>query len=678
MEGTAMREEVTRLRIFVASPGDVKVERDHVSKVINDLNKGVMANKLKLFLQMLDWRNLPPEMGRPQQVILDQLPLETWDIFIGILWSHFGTPPGAIHPETGEPYLSGTHEEFNSAYRLWKKNQEEEKDRPRILIYRCKRSIPADSDPNQLKLVQDFFAGFEVAGTHPGLYQTYETNDDFARRLRNDLEQVLYEFSEEKLAKMPEEEQKALRVEAELERDPLHLPFANREYEMDVILSPFAPAYFVLDAPAGYGKTTLLKELKRRFKEGWVCAYGCAEEHSSLLSLANALAQELSISLTIDSNARLLGANLARAIKQQKEDVIAQEGLVLLIDLGKRPSLEMKDLLEEFIPGVQDNLRDLKFFAIKHNRFRVIIAGRSLAGRKEIISASLLMKVLKLTPFDYEVVRDAARDYLPARAEDSIRQIAAHVTHITGGHPGCMARILKMYRESGFSPDDFLTSYADDIRDIVLREVEDVRNDIRSELRSTLDNLCIFRHFDYGMLRRLISGDAPLIRGYTSEYDLADELTGTYLLHWKGRLLRDDTTRRLLAIRLRQEVGTKEFSSRCRQAQAICAEYLEDPTIQMPEMWAIEFIFQFLQQYAGAIQTLQRRGEIRQDFFGEAVPKALQLLVKNRDARVEQNALERALETDWEFRFMVNYFLRQDEYSDEPYREFQRRMDDFL
>ena len=241
-----------------------------------------------------------------------------------------------------------------------------------------------------------------------------------------------------------------------------------------------------------------------------------------------------------------------------------------------------------------------------------------------------------------------------------------------------LQHILEMYRESGLSPDDFLTSYAEDIQDMVLREAENVRSDIRPELRKILDDLSVFRYLDYGMLRRLISGDTPLIQGFDSEYDLADGLTGTYLLDWRGRLLRDDTTRRLLAIRLRQEVGTAAFSARCRQAQTLCADHLREPTIQMPEMWAIEFMFQALQQYAGAIQTYQRRKKIRQSFFGEAAPDALQLLVDGRDARVEQNALERALEVDWEFRFTVNYFLRQDKYDDEPYQELQRRIDDFF
>ncbi len=666
-----MPEEVTRLRVFVASPGDVLDERERLRLVVDELNR-ILADSLGRSLELLDWRDVVPSMGRPEDVILDQLKLDAWDIFVGILWTRFGSPTGGIHPETGAPFLSGTEEEFTLAYHSWQKTK-----RPRILFYRCMRSPQLDKlDASQFQRVQQFFVQFEAEGEHPGLYQPYKTLEEFERRVRNDLMRLILSYGEQ----LPDERQTMLKTQiSRLERQPLHVPFANREDEIELILSSSAPSYYLLDAPAGYGKTELMAELKRRLREqGWVCACAPVSDHSSLLDVANTLAQELGIPLRLDPDTRQLGENLASALNRQRRENITQQGVALLIDLSKGPSFPIGDLLDEFIPGIQTGLRILEFFATKYNRFRAVIAGRFLASREEVVSATLPLKVLKLTPFDYDVVRDTAGNYLVGHSESSIGQISAHVTHLTGGHPGCMARMLEMYRESGLSPDGFLTSYAEDIQSVVLREVENIRNDIRPELRRTLDDLSVFRYLDYGLLRRLISGDAPLIQGYESEYDLADKLTGTYLLDWKGRLLRDDTTRRLLAIRLRQEVGMEAFSARCRQAQALCADHLREPTIQMPEMWAIEFMYQFLQQYAEIIQTPQGRQEIRQSFFGETVPNALRLLVSNRNAKVEQNALKRALDTDWEFRFTVNYFLRQDEYGDEPYRELQRRIDEFL
>jgi hypothetical protein len=38
-------------------------------------------------------------MGRGQKVIFDQLPVDQWDIMIGILWLRYGMPSGGSNPE---------------------------------------------------------------------------------------------------------------------------------------------------------------------------------------------------------------------------------------------------------------------------------------------------------------------------------------------------------------------------------------------------------------------------------------------------------------------------------------------------------------------------------------------------------------------------------------------------
>jgi len=94
-------------------------------------------------------------------------------------------------------------------------------------------------------------------------------------------------------------------------------------------------------------------------------------------------------------------------------------------------------------------------------------------------------------------------------------------------------------------------------------------------------------------------------------------------------------------------------------------------------MWAIEDLFQFLQQHADTIQDSAERSGIRQTFFDDEVPKALKLLTDRRNTRVEQKALKQALDKDWEFRFTVNYYPREDQCCDEPYEKLQRELDDF-
>jgi len=125
-----------KICVFVASPGDVTREREHLEKVVASLNRGVTAKRCGVFLELKDWRQVAPNMGRPQEVIFDQIPVESWDVMVGVLWSRFGTPSGAVNPANSQAYESGTMEEFTEAYHSW---QAEKK--PHILFYRCMRDI---------------------------------------------------------------------------------------------------------------------------------------------------------------------------------------------------------------------------------------------------------------------------------------------------------------------------------------------------------------------------------------------------------------------------------------------------------------------------------------------------------------------------------------------------------
>jgi len=131
----AMAENYKKLRVFVASPSDVAGERAKVETVNSVLKP--LADHVGVTLEVVDWRQVVPDTGRPQQVIFNQLQPTTWDIFIGILWHRFGTPSGATNPITQQEYQAGTEEEFVTAYRLW-----EQFKKPRvhdISLHACSR-----------------------------------------------------------------------------------------------------------------------------------------------------------------------------------------------------------------------------------------------------------------------------------------------------------------------------------------------------------------------------------------------------------------------------------------------------------------------------------------------------------------------------------------------------------
>ena len=168
------------LRIFIASPGDVQKERKAVYKIIKNLNEGLCCH-LNIRLKPFLWENnARPGIGRPQDVIFNQFSPKEWDIFIGILWSKFGSESG--YEENGHRY-TGTEEEFKRAYEEWEKSKNIE-----IMIYKSTKPIQYnDIDSKQIEAVKNFFSEFNPKGKHPGLFREYSTMSMFEKAIFSDL-----------------------------------------------------------------------------------------------------------------------------------------------------------------------------------------------------------------------------------------------------------------------------------------------------------------------------------------------------------------------------------------------------------------------------------------------------------------------------------------------------------
>jgi len=182
-----------KLKIFLASPGDVADERERVKAVVEELTRtGNAADKLGIELEVLDWKtHVSPAVGRPEGETLKQLPVEMWDIFIGIFWMRFGTPPNAVHSQTGQPLESGTEEEFIEAY-----GRQQREGLPKVLLYRCDRPPKRlqDLKSAQYQNVEKFFAQCEPGGKHQLVYRLYESPEQFERFVREDLSKLLEQF----------------------------------------------------------------------------------------------------------------------------------------------------------------------------------------------------------------------------------------------------------------------------------------------------------------------------------------------------------------------------------------------------------------------------------------------------------------------------------------------------
>jgi hypothetical protein len=162
-------ETLRLIRIHVSSPGDVCEERGTLEKVVSQLQHSI-GQESRLVLQLVRWEDSAvPAMGRSQEVINRQIPPS--DVFVGILWSRFGTPTAEGN--------SGTEEEFNNALESWRLLG-----RPSILLYFCERPVnPSLVDPEQLLRLQRF----RKAIGEQALYNTYHSVEEFEGLVRRNL-----------------------------------------------------------------------------------------------------------------------------------------------------------------------------------------------------------------------------------------------------------------------------------------------------------------------------------------------------------------------------------------------------------------------------------------------------------------------------------------------------------
>lgn len=172
-----MKENFRKLTVFAASPNDVSGHREALRAVIDELNH-TTAGDLGIVLQLLTWQDVAPGMGRPEQVILDQI--GDFDIFIGIMGRRFGSPTGK--------YEAGTEEEFHTAYQRWEQSK-----RPDILFYFNKELAPlptSKEEMGQLSAVLTFRDTIEKLG----LVKEYAGRDELCQFVRRDLTTVIKRF----------------------------------------------------------------------------------------------------------------------------------------------------------------------------------------------------------------------------------------------------------------------------------------------------------------------------------------------------------------------------------------------------------------------------------------------------------------------------------------------------
>ena len=167
-----MPKKIDKYRILVASPNDVRDERESIKEVIDELNNtyGVREN---VVIELVRWEthSAPAISNTSIQDIIDKDLGDDYDLFVGILWKKFGTPT--------KKFDSGTEQEFRNAYSRFVANPST----VQILFYF--KTLPplslSDIEPNELRKVNEFK---QILGEKSVLYWEYNTIEDLQKFLR--------------------------------------------------------------------------------------------------------------------------------------------------------------------------------------------------------------------------------------------------------------------------------------------------------------------------------------------------------------------------------------------------------------------------------------------------------------------------------------------------------------
>ncbi len=165
-----MSFDATAVNVMIASPSDVKGEREIIRSIIAEWNT-LHSEEKQLVLLPVGWEShSSPRMGdRPQELINRQV-LERCDLLVAIFWTRLGT-------QTGEA-PSGTIEEIEKHL---------SKDKPAMIYFSDVPIPPASIDGDQYRALR----AFREACKTRGVVYEFSSRDEFRDAFRRHLDQTI-------------------------------------------------------------------------------------------------------------------------------------------------------------------------------------------------------------------------------------------------------------------------------------------------------------------------------------------------------------------------------------------------------------------------------------------------------------------------------------------------------
>jgi tetratricopeptide (TPR) repeat protein len=278
-------EQIKVVRVVIVSPGDVAKERVVAQGVVDELNRGVAADRgcrLSLWRWETDARSGMHVEG-PQGLLDEMMDIQDADVVVGVFWRRFGTP-------TGEED-SGTEHELRRAWDAWQQHG-----RPDVMVYFCTRpySPRASDELAQWQRVLEF----RDAMPEQQLWWPYESVGQFETLLREHLTRLVLRGI---AAPASGVSSRAARSRVRFNLPAVATSFTGREGELDALddalgVADRAVITQTITGLGGVGKSQLAARYVQQRADGYDVVAWVRAEDGGIADLA-ALAGKLGASV---------------------------------------------------------------------------------------------------------------------------------------------------------------------------------------------------------------------------------------------------------------------------------------------------------------------------------------------------------------------------------------------
>ncbi|EHL05447.1 hypothetical protein HMPREF0322_03877 [Desulfitobacterium hafniense DP7] len=289
-----MADTVKQLRIFIASPGDCKLEREAVRRICKE-DQTILAicRANRISLDVYGWEEICSNVGRPQSIINAAVEKFDPDWFVFILSHRFGSDAGLG--------MTGTEEEWNLARQLNEKGG----GHPRVSIFFNQKSVlPHEQDSYQIEALQRFRD--TIFKEYQALAGSFDGTKDFEKKFQAYLTEILLNLDREHqditIDRLKHELLAASNVLLDYQRtlaDRQQIERSEFTELLQRIEESEHSTTLVLGSP-GSGKSSLLSTLVHHLKEKGISLLSIkADVLGTYINTADDLRKALNLSLDI-------------------------------------------------------------------------------------------------------------------------------------------------------------------------------------------------------------------------------------------------------------------------------------------------------------------------------------------------------------------------------------------